>query len=366
MSRQFLKIVFFLFCVFSISIEAQNYSGKKHMKVFDGDFNGGIMYSYNGIIFSVSIEEYHEDGFGHKAKPCKGNSDSNYDGVVPKYYYLKVTVENRAIYKVYFDNVPAVTLYLEDFNNPSPFSQCNNSTSSSLSVSFDVRSMGADSKMIFNDISQGDWFFGKPTISKYSTSSYVIENPNIKRWPIYPGVNYLEYAKQRGYSISKSNKKKEKKEKSKMDDFVDDLNNDINRTTTKKDIVKEHAQNNVKNKSKKVNSKNKPKVTKSNNLKNKKIYNETICRDLKLKATSYSRQMLKLLNSFNVNADVKNVMSQSNVLSHSIKIFSDTFIKAIEEDKVSPKCIKDINTLNNRYAKQYENAVSNMYRKLKY
>lgn len=352
----FYKIVLLFLCIYSFSVEAQNYQGKKHLKVFDGDFNGGIMYQYNDITFSVSIEEYPVDKFNEKAKPCEGNSNSSYDGVVPKYYYLKVTVENNGIYKVHFNNVPAISLHLKDFNNPTPFTECNNSTATDLSVSFDVRSMGADSKIVFDDKSQGDWFFGKPTIESYSTSGYVIKNPNIKRWPVYPAVNYLEYAKQKGYSITK------KKKKDELDDFVNSISNDINTTSTKINTSKKHAQNNIKIKSEKVSPIKKTNSTTSNYPKKNKVYNETICRDLKFKATTYSRQMLKLLNSFNVDITSKSVMSQSNVLMQSFKVFSDKFLKAVEEDKLSSKCIEEINAINTKYAKQYENIVRRMYK----
>lgn len=351
------NILLIAFLYNTVILLSQNYQGKDFNRVFDGNFDGGVMYQYNDLLITVSIVEHPIDFFDQPTKPCEGDLDSSYDGVSPKYYYAKVTVVNNGVYTVNFTHVPTISLYLKDINNPTPHSQCNNFTSSGKNVAFDLRSMGANSSIIFNDRKEGAWFFEKPTISDYKVGAYIIKNPNIKRWPVWPTVDYKTFAKQKGYSVdNKSNE---------IDDFIRDISDEINTTTTPK-----NTKNNSKNKKQKKNSNSSSNPntvggmnSKSNSQKKVKVYNQGLCRSLKLEATNTSIKMLQFLNSFQNNQNVKYAMSQSSVLTNELKRFSEKYIKAINEKKIAPKCIREINNISDRYAKKYESAVRRMYKK---
>jgi len=342
--KRLLSLAFLL--AFWIS-NAQMYKGFEFDANYDKPFGtGGVLYMKNDIKISFSVKPV-----PGKTEKCRSNfpNFSGGNNNVMQWYYISVSVHNGGKYPVRFMGVPTFSMYMKGRGEKTARKYCTN-PGVQKTVNLDLRSIGPDGSIEFNDPDDGAFFVyaeGMPSLHKFSMSHYKIVNPNVDS-SLWANMNYRDYEKKYG-------KKKGKSSDDLLDDFASELENDLNNTQTKKkNTTKEYVKNKTKEKAKKVTVNNS--INSSRNQKNKtsvnKNYSAASCQSLKNQANSVYKSVLSLIRNI-ANGKVNYSMSQTNVMNQQMDRFSKQYISAIKKQQLSPKCQREISNIMDRYTNEF-------------
>lgn len=334
-------LVIIIFLLINFNTSAQLYKGKEFDTAFDGKpIPGGVLYSYNDLYITAVIKGIYED-----PELCNSNFPNLRKNPPKLYkYYIQLTVSNAGKYPIRFLGVPTFSFYLRGTSANNAAKVCTNVGTRPGSISLDLRTIGPNGKIVFNDVSDGGLFREMPSISRFKISHYRILNPNIKN-DVWPSVNYRDYEKEKGFDTKEDIEDE-------LDDFAKSLENEIdNIGTTNTHQTTTNVNKHIQQTASKVSSKSSSSKNNANKITNQN-YSTALCNSLKADVDNVYKTVLSFIRKV-TNNDVKNAFSNTQVMVNKMDRFSKAFTNAVKQNKLSPKCRASIGKKMDAYSEKY-------------